>query len=354
MSTPTPGRGCEVELIALCSQKTDPIPVCYTLNGVSQTIYAVLKHPHKGAPTVGFMLPDFTSFDATTGGTFAVGACPLPVVDRFVNPVHWCVPGSNTPGRVRASQGYWVYAATAPDSWEFSVTAQQIAGLNTNYNDPDIINNWYANGTSPTFTYTYFLELTNTTETITLTRSEIASVTYQPGVSVKINGTAPTNINPNPSKDAKPNEIAWGFQEALADIIVLASCKEGKALYTRDAQNQVKLDGVITLDGVPVVVDPLILKEGACAATDCAAAAPVQKAFSSGTITGAFTVPAGAHSVELSLNGTGSVAVTGEVNATFAWAGSARKWTAPEGQAWAQAFNFSGTGNTSYEVNYII
>ena len=86
-SNPQQPTICEAELVALCSQKTDPIPVCYTLAGVSQTIYAVLKHPHKGAPTVGFMRPDFTSFDATTGGTFAVGACPLPVL----NPVWRCV-----------------------------------------------------------------------------------------------------------------------------------------------------------------------------------------------------------------------------------------------------------------------
>lgn len=79
---------CEAELVALCSQKTDPIPVCYTLNGVSQTIYAVLKHPHKGAPTVAFMAPDFTSFNATTGGTFGIGVCPVQNLQH--NPVWRC------------------------------------------------------------------------------------------------------------------------------------------------------------------------------------------------------------------------------------------------------------------------
>ena len=268
MSTPTPGRGCEVELIALCSQKTDPIPVCYTLNGVSQTIYAVLKHPHKGAPTVGFMLPDFTSFDATTGGTFAVGACPLAVVDRFVNPVHWCEPGVRIPGGARDIKGDWQWGNFgSPQAWRF-YTAE---GGNGTYFQADAINDWYVNSTTPTYTLTVPApNLPGVNQTIVITRSEINSVAFQANNSIEIIGlNAPTNINPNVDPNLDRDSVSWRVIDQIADTNTPATCKEGKALYTRDAQNQVKLDGVITLDGLPVVVDPLILKEGACALGDC-------------------------------------------------------------------------------------
>ena len=286
-------------------------------------------------------------------GSIIEGGCPAVRVDKFVNPVHWCELGVRIPGGVREAKGEWQYGNFAgKDDWRFYVSD---SANGATYIDADVIYNWITTGTSATFTHVVpVFGMPGMFQNIVLTRSQIQSYNYSAGASIEILGIAPTNINPNVDITLPPDYIGWSFSDIVSSTDGVAICKEGKALYTRDAQNQVKLDGVITLDGLPVVVDPLILKEGACSATDCATAAPIQKAFSSGTITGAFTVPAGAHSVELSLNGTGSVVVTGEVNATFAWAGSARKWTAPEGQAWAQAFNFAGTGNTSYEVNYII
>ena len=267
MSTPTPGRGCEVELIALCSQKTDPIPVCYTLNGGSQTIYAVLKHPHKGAPTVGFMLPDFTSFNATTGGTFTVGACPLPVVDRFVNPVHWCEPGVLIPGGVRDIKGDWQWGTFGGSTaWRF-FNSEGGAGP---FFQSNIINDWYVNSTTPTYTLVVPApNLPGVNQTIIITRSEIVTLSHTPGGSIDILGSSPTNINPNVDPNLDRDSVSWRVIDQIADTSTPATCKEGKALYTRDGQNQVKLDGVITLDGLAVVVDPLILKEGDCALGEC-------------------------------------------------------------------------------------
>jgi hypothetical protein len=94
--------------------------------------------------------------------------------------------------------------------------------------------------------------------------------------------------------------------------------------------------------------------------TTCCASVPATpaQAVSSGTLTGGtFAVPAGAKSVTLILHSSGGVSVSGEVSATFTWAGSSRTWdaTATGGTdaSYANAFNFAAlTANAVWEVNY--
>jgi hypothetical protein len=93
---------------------------------------------------------------------------------------------------------------------------------------------------------------------------------------------------------------------------------------------------------------------------DCCTQVPTvaPKAVSSGTLTGGtFGVPANAKSVTLMIHSSGGVSVTGEVNATYTWAGSSRNWdaTATGGTdaSYANPFNFSAlTPNVVWEVNY--
>lgn len=88
--------------------------------------------------------------------------------------------------------------------------------------------------------------------------------------------------------------------------------------------------------------------------------APSTDAESSGTLIGAaYTVPAGARSVTLTQHSNGGIVVSGEVNATFTWAGSSRTWNANETAgtdgSYAQGFIFTPTtANTVYEVNWQI
>ena len=77
-------------------------------------------------------------------------------------------------------------------------------------------------------------------------------------------------------------------------------------------------------------------------------------AESSGTISAVFSVPAKAKSVTLNINTTGSVQITGEINATFSGSGTSRTWTARDGSYFPQGFTFAGVGTTQYEVNYIL
>jgi hypothetical protein len=95
-------------------------------------------------------------------------------------------------------------------------------------------------------------------------------------------------------------------------------------------------------------------------ATCCDVATVAPKAVSSGTLRGgAFTVPVGAKSVSLMVHSSGGVSVTGEVNATFAWAGSSRTWdaTAVGGTdaSYVNPFNFTAdTASVVWEVDYQI
>ena len=462
VSIPDVPTYCEAELVALCSQKTDPIPVCYTLGGVSQTIYAVLKHPHKGAPTVAFMAADFTSFNATTGGTFAVGECksptltpnpihwietqpaqtiainpweysidngaswtvgangyadrvpqvmgpagqnrlrsafvapcdglfvidmrddilgppvtgpnlgaellidgitvlrptqdelwsmyntgspvavtvqvaagthaieflhamydtvgdtwtntnsvqftcneicregkawynsqtgalvkvtslfgvtvPTPTVliegacpvikpEKFSNPVHWCEAQAGIVGGTRESKGDWNWGNFgSPQSWRFYTVSQS---TNATYVDANVINDWYVNTTLPTYTYTVPApNLPGVFQNIVITRSEINSVSFQVNDSIEIIGLgAPTNINPNVDPSLAPNTTSWRFADVVADQAGVSICKEGKALYTRNANNQVTLDAVVSLGGKVQTVGAAGIKEGGCPIT---------------------------------------------------------------------------------------
>jgi hypothetical protein len=82
--------------------------------------------------------------------------------------------------------------------------------------------------------------------------------------------------------------------------------------------------------------------------------------FSSGTLTGVpFAVPAGARTVTLIIHSSGGIAVSGEVNATFSWAGSSRSWDARQVYGtdgkFASAFTFTPAVATAvYEVDYIL
>lgn len=95
---------------------------------------------------------------------------------------------------------------------------------------------------------------------------------------------------------------------------------------------------------------------------DCCAPTPTEnpKAVSSGTMTGGtYQVPVGAKSVTLLVHSSGGISVTGEVNATYTWAGSSRTWdaTATGGTdaSYANMFNFTAlTATAVWEVNYQI
>jgi hypothetical protein len=101
------------------------------------------------------------------------------------------------------------------------------------------------------------------------------------------------------------------------------------------------------------VVAPAVGKVGACITS-----VSVPNAVSSGTLTGGnFNVPVGAKSVTLMIHSSGGVSVTGEVTATFTWAGSSRTWdaTATSGTdaSYPNAFNFTALAATAvWEVNY--
>jgi hypothetical protein len=90
----------------------------------------------------------------------------------------------------------------------------------------------------------------------------------------------------------------------------------------------------------------------------CNAVTENPQAVSSGTLTGGtYTVPVGAKSVTLLVHSSGGISVTGEVNATYTWAGSSRTWdaTATGGTdaSYANMFNFAAQNpRTVWEVNY--
>jgi hypothetical protein len=93
---------------------------------------------------------------------------------------------------------------------------------------------------------------------------------------------------------------------------------------------------------------------------DCCTPTPTvaPRAVSSGTLTGGtLSVPVNAKSVTLIIHSSGGITVTGEVNATYTWAGSSRNWdaTATGGTdaSYASPFDFTAQAPTVvWEVNY--
>lgn len=90
----------------------------------------------------------------------------------------------------------------------------------------------------------------------------------------------------------------------------------------------------------------------------CNVTTETPRAVSSGTLTGgAYAVPAGAKSVTLLVHSSGGISVTGEVNATYTWAGSSRTWdaTATGGTdaSYANMFTFTAQNpRVVWEINY--